>query len=240
MQVGRRRPDRLGVVHRSTAAGWPRYVRRRLPAPSRAGPKDGLPATARRQRSPTWRRAASHARRSAARGVLRRAPPHISEDLCSVVDAANGLRQAVSSGERGGGRRNRRRHQCDRRVQPQERETQETGTYRCLDECPLGEASVPIDGRYQRRASGRSVPARLHDAWRSARRRSDEIAALAAVSATTPPATRPVFTTLSFVTPPLSSATESPTLSTSPSGSLFVPMSLMTSLLVLRVCGQLS
>ena len=61
-----------------------------------------------------------------------------------------------------------------------------------------------------------------HESLPSVRRRIEEMAALPAVSAATPPAIKPAFRSLLLFTPPPRAANESPTESRSRSGSLFV------------------
>jgi hypothetical protein len=64
--------------------------------------------------------------------------PYLREDFCSLVDAADRVRQAVSAGNCRRGRSERGRHERDRRVEAQERDAQETGADRRLNEPSLG------------------------------------------------------------------------------------------------------
>jgi hypothetical protein len=64
--------------------------------------------------------------------------PYLREDFRSLVDAADRIRQAVSTGNCRRGRSERGRHERDRRVEAQERDTQEAGPDRRLNEPSLG------------------------------------------------------------------------------------------------------
>src|SRR5215204_6040485 len=142
-------------------------------------------------------------------------PAHLGEHLRSVVDAAYCLGQAVSRGDCRGRRRDRGRHERDGRVQTQERDAQQAGTDGGLNKCSLREAPAGINRRahcdWSRRSDAPSGTTLSHEPPPCVRRRIEEMAALPAVSAATPPAIRPAFKSLLLFTPPLRAANESPT-----------------------------
>jgi hypothetical protein len=65
-------------------------------------------------------------------------PPNLGQDLGSVVDAANGVRQSLSGAEWRGRRTDRSRHQRERRVESQERDAQKARANGSLHDRSLG------------------------------------------------------------------------------------------------------
>jgi hypothetical protein len=158
---------------------------------------------------------------------------HLGERLCSVIDAAYCVGQALSRGESGGGCRDRGRHEHDGCVQLQERDAEQARTDGGLNKASPGETSAGIDrSRECDRSDGPRGMTPPHGCLPSARRRIEEIAALPAVTAATPPAIKLAFRSLLLLTPSLRTANESPTVSRSRSGLLFLRRRLMRSLLV--------
>lgn len=148
------------------------------------------------------------------------ASPQLVEDLRSIIDAADGIGQTVSGGERRGRGVDRGRHEDDSCVEAQERNPQEARAHRRLNEPPLGQASAPINPRRQcDRSRDTCGPTPPHESA-SIRRRSDEMAALPAVTAATPPTTRAAFKSVPPCRPLRTASSESLTASRRRSGSL--------------------
>jgi hypothetical protein len=167
-------------------------------------------------------RAGRRCLRRSARAV---ASPHVGEHVCPIVDAPDRRGQAILGADRDGRRRgDRGRHEHDGRVEPQERDAEEASANRRLDERSFRQASSFVEGGRQycsTRCSPRTSCAfRFHELV-SVRRRNEEIAALAAVSAAAPPAMSAAFRSVSPCSP-RAAATELARASRSSSGLLFV------------------
>jgi hypothetical protein len=74
---------------------------------------------------------------------------NLGQDLGSIVDAANGVRQSLSGAERRGRRTDRGRHQRERRVESQERDAQEARADGSLHDRSLGQAAAAIGSSRQ-------------------------------------------------------------------------------------------
>jgi hypothetical protein len=76
-------------------------------------------------------------------------PPNPGQDLGSVVDAANRVRQAFSGAEWRRRRTDRSRHQRECRVESQQGDAQKARANGALHDRSLGEAAAAIGSRRQ-------------------------------------------------------------------------------------------